>query len=217
MAVDEFRVCAPLRDLGHALQPLLRRLQFELTRPMAPTRPAADPTTILSQHLDRLSGSVQRLVRRVEDMEIDVAANPQAGEADVRRVVDGLTRCVDDLIDGCRDARSLRAGGAAADMPTLLAGAYLHLLGDIEQWLERMVRTLADPGAELARLRQASPPYEIELKLELTAAPQWAEIRQWAQQHAPQTRRIGFWDQLSALVLSWALVGALFGGGHDCN
>lgn len=219
MADDELRIPPALRKLGQALHPLLQRSQRELARPSVPTRQMVDPPATLSRHCGRLSGLVEQLARSVEAMNLDVAANPQADDADVRRAVEGLTRCVDELIDACRDARGLYADGAAVEVPALLAGAHLHLLSEVTQWLGRLVRTVADPAAELARLGQTSPPYEIELALELTPAPQMVALQQWAQrqapQPAPQPAKPGLLAQLGVLVLTWGVASALFG--NDCD
>ncbi|HMO48672.1 MAG TPA: hypothetical protein PKB14_21940 [Rubrivivax sp.] len=217
MADDEFRLPPALRKLGQALQPLLLRSQRELARQAVPTRQMVDPPASLSRHCGRLSGVIEQLTRSVENMNLDVAANPQADDADVRRAVEGLTRCVDELIDACRDARGLYAGGAAAETPALMAGAYLHLLVEVTQWLERLVRTTADPAAEIARLRLSSPPYEIELTLKLSPAPQLAALQQWAQQQAPQPAKPGLLAQLGVVVLVWGLGNALFGNDCGCD
>lgn len=211
---DELVVPEPLRDLGQALQALLQRLRAELATNVVATTRVADPVATLSRHLHALPQLADRLVARLDDLNADVAANPQAGAADVQRAVGRLARCIDAFLEGLREAQSLRSGGAAAEMPLLLAGAYRHALGEIAQWLERIVNALADPAAEYAR--QGLPtdvPGQMHLALQLTAPPQMQGIHQWiGRQKSP--RALSLMDKASALVLGWALAGALF---NDCD
>ena len=212
MAGDEFRISPALRKLGQELHPLLQRLYGELAGQVLPSTRVIDPAALLSRHLGRLTELADRLAQSAVQMNTEVAANPQAGAADVQRAAARLTHCVDEIIASCREVRSLRAGGTAKDMPTLLAGVYMHVLGETASWLERLVAAIADPSAEIARqgLSNSKSP-QIRLGLTLSAPPQMAALHQWAREHASQP----MWGTATSLLLGWGLVSALFG--NDCD
>ncbi|HRY89598.1 MAG TPA: hypothetical protein P5163_13905 [Rubrivivax sp.] len=213
MADDEFVISDALRSLGLALRPLLARLRSERELGMTPGQRVADPEATVSRHMGRLGDLVDRLAHQVRLMNEDVAANAHADAADVQRAVAGLTGVVDDLLDARRSARRLRPAGRGGEIAPLLVGAYDHVLTEVELWLSRLVRVLADPAAEIARLRQSGPPYEIELALKLTPAPQLAALHDWSIGRA--AHKLGFWGGVSALVLGWGLSGLFLGGGDD--
>lgn len=112
LAVPEY-----LRELGRALQPLGQRLRVELATQAVATTVVADPIATLARHFDGLPQRIEVLALRVRDLNDDVAANPQADAGDVRRAVGRLAECIDDLVCGLRNARTLRSDGSAAEMP----------------------------------------------------------------------------------------------------
>ena len=218
MADAEFRISDALRSLGPALQPLLRWLNSEIAREIVPSECVDDnPAAALAQHLDRVADLTERLARSVSALNSDVVAYDQAGSADVQRAVDRMTSSVGDLIADCNEARRLYATGSFAPAPPLVAGAYRHALAEVAQWLERLVRVLADPAAEIARLRQSGPPYQIDVVLRLTAPPQMAALQQWAQRQASQSSTPGLWGHLSTAILGWGLASAMLGNDCDCG
>lgn len=168
MVDREFTASDALQSLRIALHPLRQRLQRELACDIVPSRRVADPVATLSQHFGRLPHLAERLAQSVNDMGIEVAANPHASAEDVRRAVDRLTDCVDDLIAGCREACSLRADARAMEMPRLLGGVYMHVLAETAQWLQRLVQAIADPTAAIAHQRPScadAPKIRVTLKL----------------------------------------------------
>lgn len=206
-----------LRDLGRALQPLLQRLRFELATQVVASTVVADPIATLEGHFDALPQRIELLAVRVRDLNDDVAANPQASAADVQRAVGRLAECIDAFIADLRNARTLRSDGSAAEMPFLLVGMYRHTLGEVAQWLERIVNVLADPASEAARQHLPTDrPIEFNLALKLTEAPQVEGLRQWVRQQQPSSaasppRTLSLMDKVSVVVLGLALGAALSG------
>lgn len=214
-ADDEYVISDALRSLGLAMGPLLARLRSERELGMTPSQRVADPDTTVSRHMVQPGDLVDRLAHQVRLMNEDVAANAHAGAPEVRRAVGGLGGVLGDLLDARNAARDLRPTGRGGEIAPLLVGAYGHVLDEVELWLARLVRVLADPGAEIARQAPSGGPYEIELALKLPPAPQLAALRGWAMERA--AHKPGFWGGVSAIVPGWGLASLLFGGNGDCD
>ncbi len=213
---DGFTASDPARHLGESLRPVLYRLRSELGSPIAASRQASNPVDILSRHLNRLQQLGERLEVSIGRLNAEVLDNPGFDNPTLQRAAGRLADCIEELTDGWHEARSLRPDGAAAEMPALLAGTYLHVLNEIEEWLGRLVRAFADPAAELARQgRPLSGPAEITLALKLTGPPQLRRLRQWAQRQHPALE-LGFWGTAGLALLGAGLFSALFSGG-DCD
>ncbi|MBN8507858.1 MAG: hypothetical protein J0L57_04530 [Burkholderiales bacterium] len=213
---DDFRMPDGVRELGEALRPVRYRLRSELARTVVASRQASDPVDIVSRHLNRLQQIADRLETSIGRLNADVLGDPRVGNPALPRAVGRLADCVEELTDGWRDVRSLRPDAAAAEMPDLLAGTYRHVLNEIEEWLDRLLRVIADPTAELARQRsRSSGPAEITLALKLTAPPQVPQLVQLANRQSPALE-LGFWGTAGLALLGAGLFGSLFGGDCDC-
>jgi len=215
---NDVGMSAAIRDLGRSLRPLLQRLHSELASATVASRRASDPVRVVSGHLHLLEQIPQRLTSSIHGLNADVLDNRDAVSIDVERAVGRLASCLDELLDGYREARSLRAIGPATEILPLLAGVYRHLLSEIAPWLERMVRVLADPATEIAKQGlSSSDTAEVDLILRLNIPPQLNELHQWARRQASQPAKPGSWGVLTSMLLGWGLASALVGGDCDCE
>ena len=165
--------------MGEALRPLLSKVR-ERT-PARSVGEAAAPATMefLSQRLRELEKATMRLKAAVEAMMADVIANEDADDTDVYGTVARLESRVDDLVDDWADLR-YRAEGEFAEGVRLLTGVYGGFLGRIEEWLEDLVESIADPLAAVERKGlPTSGHVELPFKLVLDAPQRIGELQDW--------------------------------------
>lgn len=218
--------------LGEAMRPVWKNIEREINHPIQPSRLVNGMKELIPSHLDALVTAVQRLEKRVNQTMPDIITNEDATDAAIYRSVGGFEALMDDVLAEYQEIRSLDVRGSDREARDLLAGIYCHTLGEVCDWLQELVETLADPMATVIRRGlPTSGNVTLTLALTLTAAPQLPAMAQWAKRHAvllttplaparyqpPQrSSGLGFFGMVAAVALGWGIGEALFGD-DDCN
>ncbi len=165
--------------MGEALRPLLSKLKERTGAPAVGE--AAEPVTMefLSHRLGAANRALARLEAAIKAMMTDVIAKEGADDTDVYRAVARLESRIDDLIDDGADLRC-RAEGEFLEGARLLGNVYDCFLGRIEDWLEDLVESIADPLAAAERKGlPTSGDIKLSCKLNMDAPQQFAELQDW--------------------------------------
>ena len=190
------------------------RAALRVMPPRAMTEEASESMQRLLRTIPVLTDLVQRLMS-------EVVIREDANESDVYLSVVRLEAVLESLLGDDRYVRSLNSVGSDAELQTLLAGCYRHLLVDIRAWLRELVETLTDPVAACRRRGlPTTGQVELRLPLTLTAPPEAAQLTHLIQDQARRTARSGstgrtgrgFWGTVGAVVLGWWIGSSLFGG-----
>ena len=206
---------------GRAMQPRWQKIHTEICREATPSHtPCDDMAETVMRHRDALTAFMTRIDREINRLTVKVVGQEDASDAQVHHAVAHFEALLDDVLNGHAEVCALDVHGRDAEARELLAGIYRQLLMDIRNWLEDLVRTLADPLAELRRRGQPTTgPVEIALPLHLNTAPEINALRDWMEKetalqiHAPsRTTGLGFWGTVGAMVLGIGIGEALFGG-----
>ena len=165
--------------MGEALRPLLHKVR-EGTARSTPAESERVTLDLLREHLHDLEMAVNRIVDAVDGMMNEVVAAEDAGDPEIYRAVARLESRVDDLQDGRARLLHAVADDRYEEGRGLLADTYLHLLEQIETWLEELVDFIADPMAAGKRKGLPTSGYvEVTIALTIDAPPQLEEFTRW--------------------------------------
>lgn len=215
---EKNRLPQRLVDLGEAMAPVLERLDAVFQERPVPTAPVVSIEEMLKTGLNTLTRSTGRLTDQVNALMTDVAAKEDVATRDVYRAVERFEGVLDEVILAYRDLNRQAPVGRALEPWDLLLRAYRHVLREIQDWLQDLVETLADP---LSALRRKGLPtqgsVEIHLALTLTAPPELGALRRWCEEvargmYSCQKERLGLLSTIGALALGWGIGDVLFGG-----
>ena len=176
--------------LGEALRPLLSKVRLRSDARARGEATAPVTAEFLSHRLRELERTIGRLGAVGEAMMAEVIGREDAQDADVYRVVARLESRVEDLIDDSADLRG-RVQGEFGEGAHLLGAVYEGLLERIENWLEDLVESVADPLAAAKRKGLETSGYvELHFRLNLDAPQQIAEFQTWVN-HEARRRQAG--------------------------
>ena len=148
---DKIKLPSRLVCLGEAMAPLLGKLDAALSEQSHPTVPVGSIVDVIKEGLAALGGSIPRLSVQVNGLMTDVAANESASDRDVYRAVGRFEGVLDEIISDYRRVCLHAADGSDEEPCELLAGTYRHSMREIQDWLQDLVETLADPITALHR------------------------------------------------------------------
>ena len=203
--------------LGSAMRPMLSKLEARMMdTPTHRTVAKYDMVDAMSDQIDKLSGTTSGLVTKVNILG-DVLSTAGT-DAEIHRTVGGIEVYLDDLLAQRFEVLRWHAVGSDARALDLLAGVYRHLLTEIRDWLEELIKTIADPLAAVKRRGlPTSGSVDLHLMLTLTEAPQLAALHRWVERnHRPAGKsNLGLLGTVGAVVVGIAIGGWLFGDGDE--
>lgn len=204
--------------LGEALQPLLRKVEAALSEPVRPI--GTDFLGFCRPTLNRFGDSVQRLGDEANGALNGVVGAADVPESEVHRAVGRLEMVLDELLDSYAELREARPHAAHVRGHELLMPALRQTLTEIQDWLQDMVDTFADPVEVLKRKGLPTDgSVNLHLILTVTNPKELEEFNDWEDEQAllenrsveSQERKPGCWNGLTAFVAGMFLGGWFFG------
>lgn len=196
--------------LGEALQPVLRRIETELRKPVRPVGGNVHFAATGKQAADQLADALQRLSDEGNGALNDIVRSEDAPEAQVHYAVGRFARVLDDMLQHYAELRQVRPWAWHRREHEVLVATFHHFLTQIQSWLRDVVEATEDP---IKILRRKGLPTDgsavLVVKLHLTNSN---EMDDWL---AEEDRNPGFWYGAAALVAGIFVGGMLFGGDDD--
>ncbi len=217
MADDDEIVPRRMRVLGEALQPVLEGLRRRIASPEPAQLPqGADAHTQVELLTEQFQQATTRLEQRIGAFMDEVIHAPAARDADVYRSVARFEAALETLLHGHETACAMAADPVwwEAHYPAgLLKAVYRRLLDEIAEWLEPLVRALADPLAELQRRGlPACGRVELDMRLVASTAPESYELANWiSSRRRKASGGPSLLNTLGVALVGWKIGDALFG------
>lgn len=200
--------------LGEALQPVLHRVEAELSKPAHPT---GESFIAVAEHaLGYLSDAVEQLSAETKHVLYSAVA-PDAPEAQVHRAVGRYEMVLDGLLARYAELRQARPRSAHRRGHELLVTVFRHTLTQIQDWLRDVVDTATDPIQVLKRKGlPTSGNVSLELVIHFTTPKELEMFTDWmAEQEEAEDRKSGFWNGVAAVLFGIFLGGLFFGDDDD--
>ncbi len=219
-----FHVPPQLVLLGSALAPVAEGLQRELRRRVRSSGQVFEVPEDLTRHLGLLETALSHLEPRPSDLMKSVINNEHATAFDAGRAAGRLEQVLSEFTDAYLEVRLRCTGPTDPQARELLIGIYRHFLTQISLWLNRVVRAIEQPQAEISQQGlTAHDGMVLPVNLELTTPDQMQALRDLIQRLAPVAeepqhastmapdRPPSLLDKASALALALGLVSAVRG------
>ena len=219
-----FHVPPQLVLLGSALAPVAEGLQRELRRRVRSSGRVFEVPEDLTRHLGLLETALSHLEPRPGDLMRSVIDKEHATEIDAGRAAGRLEQVLSEFTDAYLDVRLTCPGPTHPKARELLIGIYRHFLTQISHWLNRVVRAIEQPQAEISQ--QGLDVHDgmvLSVNLNLTTPVQMQALRELIQRLAPvaeEPRHVAtmspdrppsLMDKASALAFAMGLVSAVRG------
>lgn len=197
--------------LGEALQPVLRRVEAELSKPAHPTGKSF--IAVAEHSLGYLGDAVERLSAEMNRVLNSVVEAADVPDAQVHRAVGRYEVILDGLLERYAELRQARPRLAHRRGHELLVTVFRHTLTQIQDWLRDVVDTATDPMQVLKRKGlPTSGNVSLELAIHFTTPKELEKFTDWvAEQEEAEDRKSSFWNGLAAVAFGIFLGGLFFG------
>lgn len=211
--------------LGQALRPVSDSLHDTLRRQdrrgkAIESDGGSDPV----KHLTAISEVMEQQGCWILELKNSVLQNDQATSIEVGFVAGRLEQLLRPLTDGYSKLLSIRPIEEAQDETLeLLLSAYRHILTEVSEWLDRLVRTAQDPLEELRRQNlPLADGIVIPVDLNLTTPPAYDRLHEMFiakstplvdeeyKTSLPVPSPPGFWGKTGAAVFGMGLAATLW-------
>lgn len=181
-----FHVPPQLVLLGSALAPVAEGLQRELRRRVRSSGRVFEVPEDLTRHLGLLETALSHLEPRPGDLMKSVINNEHATAIDAGRAAGRLEQVLSEFTEAYFDVRLTCTGPTHPQARELLLGIYRHFLTQISHWLNRVVRAIEQPQAEISQQGlDAHDGMVLSVNLNLTTPVQMQALRDLIQRLVP--------------------------------
>jgi hypothetical protein len=203
---------------------MAKDLQREIRRRVRSSGRVFEMPEDLTRHLGLLETALSHLEPRPGDLMKSVINNEHATAIDAGRAAGRLEQVLSEFTDAYLDVRLACTGPTHPQARELLIGIYRHFLTQISHWLNRIVRAIEQPQAEISQ--QGLVPHDgmvLSMNLNLTTPVQMHALRDLIQRLAPLAekprhvstmsadRPPSLMDQASALAFAMGLFSTVRG------
>jgi len=220
-----------VKFLGDALEPVARNLRQSIACKIKSVGHEFVTLDDLSRHMGVISQALTHLEPRLTDLIGSTIDDERASMADAYRAAGRLEQVLSEFVDGYHDVKASHAGPEARQARSLLLGVYRHHIRNICEWLDELVKAIADPASAIEQrriplaanvvctvsLNMTSPPEMVKLNdlvtsLQMKPTPIIeSESEPEPRYEPPQNRGPGVLGTLGALAFGVGINRAIWG------
>lgn len=215
--------------LGEALAPVAKDLRRAMTRRVKSSGHEFVMIDDLLRHAGIIEMALNHLSPRFEDLMGNVMRSERAGLAETARAAGRLEQVLSEFVDGYHEVQASHAGAETSEARALLLGVYRHHIRELCEWLDELVRVIADPvSAAKKRGLPLTTNVEFSVALNMTSPPEMAKLNDLATRlqirpapviesapaaryEPPQSRGPGVLGTIGALTFGIGITKAVWG------